>query len=217
MSGKGFGTVVLGFSVVCFIAFATLVRRDTGVGATAPAATDALIGAHSPVKGPVSAPVTIVEFLDPECESCRAMHPIVNTVLEEYGDRVRLVIRYMPFHDNSLLAASALEEAREVGKFEEALDVLFENQPIWASHQDPKPELIAPILADLGIQSDRLERDYVIPKHLWKIERDQADGVRLGIQGTPVFFVNGVRLSGLGYGPLKAAIERALLQERETR
>jgi protein-disulfide isomerase len=154
--------------------------------------------------------VTVVEFFDPECESCRVMHPIVKDVLAEYKDRVRFVLRYMPFHKGSVLAAASLEEARELGKYDQALDVLFERQPIWGSHHEPRPELIATYLAELGIDPVRLQPDSVVPKHLWKIERDQADGRALGVSGTPEFFVNGVRVPELGYRPLKQAIEIAL-------
>ncbi len=216
MNPKVFAAIVLAGSLVCFAVFATF------FGPPGPAPTDGaaaasrelLVRAHSPTKGPDSAPVTIVEFLDPECESCRAMHPIVNDVLAEYRDRVRLVIRYMPLHQSSVLAAASLEEARELGKYDAALDVLFEKQPTWGSHQEPKPELIATYLAELGIDPARLQREYVVPKHLWKIERDQADGQALGVRGTPEFFVNGVRLSELGYRPLKQAIDRALSTQR---
>jgi protein-disulfide isomerase len=217
MSQKAFAVAALGASLLCFAVFATFFGRSDPApqgGAAASASRELLVRPHSPTKGSDSAPVTIVEFLDPECESCRAMHPIVKDVLSEYKDRVRLVIRYMPFHQSSLLAAASLEEARELGKYDQALDLLFERQPTWGSHQEPRPELIATYLAELGIDPLRLQRDYVVPKHIWKIERDQADGQALGVRGTPEFFVNGVRLAELGYRPLKQAIETALSAQR---
>jgi protein-disulfide isomerase len=217
MSQKTFAAVVLVASLLCFGVFATFFGRSDSVpkdGASPASSSELLVRPHSPTKGSDSAPVTIVEFLDPECESCRAMHPIVNDVLGQYKDRVRLVIRYMPFHQGSVLAAASLEEARELGKYDEALQLLFERQPTWGSHQEPRPELIATYLAELGIDPARLQPDYVVPKHLWKIERDQADGRALGVRGTPEFFVNGVRLPELGYRPLKQAIEIALSAQR---
>jgi len=211
MTSKTFVAAVLGLSVLCFVVLAVILRRTEPEKVSPPAAvTESLIRPHSPVKGPQSAPVTIVEFLDPECESCRAMHPIVKDLLAEYRDRVRLVIRYVPLHGSSVLAASALEEARELGKYDEALDILFENQPVWGSHQDPKPELIATYLASIGIDAERLKAEYLIPKHRWKIDQDRTDAAELGVRATPEFFVNGVRLSRLGYQPLKEAIEIAL-------
>lgn len=172
--------------------------------------TEELIRAHTYVKGPPDAKVTIVEFLDPECEACRAMHPIVQQVFNEFAGKIRLVYRYMPFHQNSMFAASALEEAREQGKFEEALSILFENQPEWGSHHEPKPELILAYLAKIGIKPESLDRARVIGKHGFKIEIDHSDGMKAGVMATPTFFINGKKLDSMGYEPLKAAVESAL-------
>ena len=213
MSGKKFAALALGLGVVAFAALALMLGGSTSrepAGASAPAGSDALVRAHSPIKGRADAPVTIVEFLDPECESCRAMYPIVESILAEYAGRVRLVVRYVPLHSSSVLAAASLEEARELGKYEEALEVLFAKQPTWGSHHDPRPELIAQYLADIGIDPARLRAEVVIPKHRSKIEQDAADAAALGVSRTPVLFVNGARLATLGYGPLRRAVEAAL-------
>lgn len=169
-----------------------------------------LVRDHSPIKGNRNASVVIVEFLDPECEACRAMHPIVKQLLSEYEGKAQLVIRYMPFHGNSKLAASALEEAREQGKYDEALDILFEKQPEWANHGQPRPDLIPVILSELGIKKDTLEGNKVLAKHAWKVDLDQIDGNRVGVRHTPTFFVNGEMLDEIGYEPLKNAIEKSL-------
>ncbi|HVK61870.1 MAG TPA: thioredoxin domain-containing protein, partial [Bdellovibrionales bacterium] len=152
----------------------------------------------------------IVEFLDPECEACRAMHPIVKQLTTEYAGKVRWIPRYVPLHGNSKFAIAVLEEARQQGKFEEALDAMFEHQHDWGSHDNPKPELIVGYMKDLGVDPKTLSRDAVIEKHKAIIERDQADGQAVMIQGTPTFFVNGRRVFDLGYEPLKKAIDSAL-------
>jgi hypothetical protein len=77
-----------------------------------------LVRSHSFVSGPESAPVTIVEFLDPQGAASRAVHPAVKAVAARHGERVRLVIRYLPLESYSALAAASLEEAREIGKLE---------------------------------------------------------------------------------------------------
>lgn len=169
-----------------------------------------LIRAHSPIKGDMNAPVTLVEFLDPECEACRSMHPIVKRLLAEYQGKVRLVIRYMPFHQNSLLAASALEEAREQGKFDQALDLLFEKQPQWGDHHAPRPELIPVLLKEIGMDEKTLDPKALIAKHGGKVETDKVDGENVGVRFTPTFFVNGKIINEIGYEPLKAAIEAEL-------
>ncbi len=171
-----------------------------------------LIRPDSHIKGVATAPVTVVEFLDPECEACSAMHPIVKTILAEYGDKIRFVTRYMPFHGNSIQAAAALEEARELGKYDEALEQLFNRQPEWASHHAPRPDLIAVFLQGL-VPAKRLTKDYLIGKHKAKIERDKEDGVKAGVRATPTFFVNGVMLNEIGYRPVKDAIDKAMTEK----
>lgn len=211
-SNRAFLLVAAACVVMVFVILALWIRKQepAPTPSAPPADTAALVRDHSPTKGPKDAQVTIVEFLDPECEACRAMHPIVTSLLKEYEGKVRLVIRYMPFHGNSRMAASALEEARELGKFEQALDILFEKQPEWADHHQPKPELIPVFLKQVGVDEGRLFPPSLLPKHQSKIDLDESDGIKLGVQGTPTFFVNGKMLGELGHAPLKAAIEEAL-------
>lgn len=169
-----------------------------------------LIKPHNFVKGNNEAKVTIVEFLDPECEACRAMHPIMKSLMSEYEGKIKLVIRYMPFHGNSKLAAVMLEEARDQGKYEGALDVLFERQPEWADHAQPRPELIPELISLVGVDKSKLDALQLTSKHGWKVDLDQSDGVKLGVRLTPTFFVNGRMLNEIGYGPIRQAIEAAL-------
>lgn len=169
---------------------------------------------HSPRMGNSLARVTVVEWLDPECESCRAMHPAVKRIIADYGDRVLFVVRYMPYHKGSMFAVSALEEARELGKFEDALTVLFEKQPEWGDHQNPRPDLIPKYLVKLGVPVEKLDQEKLIAKHGDKIRLDQEDGKKVGVQGTPSFFVNEKPLKGLGEAQLRAAIERELMSTK---
>lgn len=192
-----------------FILFAKMFKADQEKGIIDTRVNTAdLIKDHSPTLGPVDAPVTLVEFLDPECEACKMMDPIIKGLMKEYEGRVRLVIRYMPFHGNSMLAASTLEEAREQGKYWEALSTLFYYQPQWGDHHSPKPELIAKYVKDLGVKLATPEE--LVKEHGWKIDKDQADGVKVGVNATPTFFVNGRKLQDIGYAPIKEAIEKEL-------
>ena len=170
----------------------------------------ALVPGQSPSYGNMMARVIVHEWLDPECEGCRAMHPVFEKVVTDYSDRVHFVLRYMPLHKNSLYASAVLEEARELGKFKEALDILCEKQPEWGSHRDPRPELIPTYLEPLGIPKEKLERSYVVQKHGAKIKRDEDDGVRAGVGGTPSFFVNGQKVPTLSEEALRRAIDAAL-------
>jgi len=175
-----------------------------------PASTSVLVRPHSRSLGPADAKVTVVEFFDPECESCRAIYPAVKAILKLYPGRVRLVLRYMPMHGNSVYASSALEAAGEQGKYWELLEALFEQQPRWGSHHAPKPELIPEIAASVGLDMTAFHRTVNSAAHKALIETDKADGLSLGVNGTPTFFVNGRLLQRLDYGQLQAMIESEL-------
>ena len=95
-----------------------------------------LVRFHSPVFGPAQAPVTIVEFFDPSCEACRAFHPYVKQILAENPEDVRLVLRYVLFHQGSEEVARMLEAARKQNLHEQVLGAVLEAQPGW--HDDPK-------------------------------------------------------------------------------
>ena len=224
MKNKGFVTAVVGVAIAVFAGL-YFVQRDSQPKQAEPAQVSKVdvpakseksdqalhfVRAHSPQSGNSLARVTVVEWLDPECESCREMHLPVKRLIREYGDRVLFVTRYMPYHKSSLFAASALEEARELGKFEAALDVLFEKQPEWGGHHEPRPDLIPVYLKKLGIPEQNLDRERVIAKHVEKVNQDKADGEAVGVKGTPSFFINEKPLTELGEAELKAAIEREL-------
>ena len=186
-------------------------EADAKVAAAKPAQpTSVYVRPHSHTKGPSDAKVTIVEFLDPECETCRLMYPVVKHLLTEYDGKIRVVVRYMPFHQNSMLAIAALEAAAEQGKYWELLEALFARQPEWGDHHHPKPDLIPVIARDVGLDMTRFDKDIQSTANKQKAEVDQADGRTLGVTGTPTFFVNGKMLERLGYEPLKAAIDEAL-------
>lgn len=205
-----FLVLAAGILLFLFVGSAMWARKNELKSAAVDPKAESLVRGHSPVKGSVDAKVTVVEFLDPECEACRAMHPIMKTLLAEYSGRVRLVIRYMPMHRNSRIAAAALEEAREMGKFDEALDILFEKQPIWGDHHQPNPALIPAYMKQIGLDEKRFDPFLLVPKFRSRLDIDEADGRDLGVRRTPTFFVNGKQLQNIGYDPIKAAIDEAL-------
>lgn len=185
-------------------------ERATEVARQPPTPPSTLVRPHSHSLGPQNATVTVVEFMDPECESCREIYPAVKQLLEEYRGRVRLVVRIMPFHQNSVYAASALEAAAQQGRYWEMLETLFANQPQWGDHHHPKPELIPEFARQLGLDMNAFTRALNDPANRERLEMDRADGRALGVSGTPTFFVNGRPLERLGYEPLKQLIEQEL-------
>jgi protein-disulfide isomerase len=207
--------VLAGVVVVLIAAFvlgSTWYRgRQAATAERAVAEGDAeLIRPYSVTQGPASAPVTMVEFFDPECESCRAMYPIVKQVMAEFDGQVRLVIRYMPLHQNSAYAASLLEAARAQNRYWEYLDIVMARQPEWASHTAPRPDLLMAYAPSAGLNVEQLRMATTDPEIASRIGQDETDGRALGANRTPTFFINGTMLPQLGYAPLRAAIEAEL-------
>jgi len=165
---------------------------------------------HSPKLGNPDAKIHLVEFLDPECESCRVFAPLVKSLLQEFDGKIQLVVRYAPFHANSEFAIKILEAARFQGKYWEVLDVLFQFQPEWGSHHHPKPELIWQYLERTGVDIQKIKNEMNDEKINQFILQDKQDGEKLGVVGTPSFFVNGKPLEVFGYEPLRMMILKEL-------
>ncbi len=182
-----------------------------------------LVRPDSPALGPADAPVTLVEFMDPECESCGAFHPTVKRILKDYDGKVRLVVRYMPFHPNSVLAATVTEAAGEQGKYWEMQELLFRRQSEWgeihghggqapapSARREPPPVLFERYAAELGLDVERLRAAVAENRYASKVERDRRDGQSLGVTRTPTFFVNGRQLARFSQQDLRALIEDEL-------
>jgi protein-disulfide isomerase len=167
---------------------------------------DALVRAHSPVLGNPRAPVTIVEFFDPACETCRAFHPIVKQIVNANFGRVRLVLRYAPLHEGSDTAVKILEAARLQDRYWQALEQVLATQPGWASHQNPRPELIWGSLEGIGLDIGKARSDVTSPAINEILRQDVADMRTLGVDRTPGFFVNGRPLREFGESQLRSLV-----------
>ena len=178
---------------------------------TALAANDPrLIGQNSPTLGAADAPVTVVEFFDPECESCRAFNPTIKKVLKDYDGKVRLIVRYMPNHANSMIAAQMLEAAGEQGKYWQMLDLLFQKQPEWGEKREPQNALLEKYATELGLDAGRMKDEIAQNKFTAKIEQDKKDGQSINATRTPTIFVNGRQLQALDERQLKFLIDEEL-------
>ena len=152
--------------------------------------------------------IVVVEFLDPECESCAIFHPMVKKVLKEYYSDIKLVVKYIPNHKNSKFAIKILEASREQNKYNEVLNVIFEKQPLWAQHNNEKPELLWTFLAQIeDLNIDKLKEDMNNPKIEQIIQSDTKDATSLGIKGTPTIFVNEKKLGTLSQKELLDLVE----------
>lgn len=181
------------------------------------ASAEALIRSDSPTLGPADAKVTVVEFYDPECESCAAFAPVVKKIIKDYEGKIRLVARYMPLHPNSLSAATFIEAAGEQGKYWEAQEMLFYKQPEWATKHGPNAGAPADIntlfkkyAGELGLDMNKMNAVFAENKYKAKTERDMKDGQTLGVRQTPTFFVNGRRLARFSEADLRALIDEEI-------
>lgn len=159
---------------------------------------DALVRAHSPIIGPANAPVTIVEFLDPSCEACRAFYPAVKQIMANFPDETRLVIRYTPFHEGSEEAVRILETARLQDRYEPVLEALLTQQPEWAVHGAPDLEKAWEIAGAAGLDVEQARREMSSDEIDAVLEQDLADVQSNNVRQTPTFFVNGRPLESFG-------------------
>jgi protein-disulfide isomerase len=140
--------------------------------------------------GPEDAPVTLVEFGDFECPHCGRAYPIVRQIQKVMGPSLRFVFRHFPLrqvHPHAERAAEAAEAAGAQGEFWGMHDLLFANQ---AALEDA--DLLAYASA-LGLDVDQFTSELESGRHAERVGRDFRSGVRSGVNGTPTFFINGVR------------------------
>lgn len=182
-------------------------QQDTKVTDTA-----LLLGAKNHMIGSESAKVTIVEFADFQCPACGSAYPIVKQITAEYGDRVQFVYRHFPLpgHRHALDAARAAEAAGKQDKFFEMSDLLFVNQSDWSEGNNAKT-LFEEYAESLGLDMEKFRSDRDAEETTSYIQKDQTDGIALGVNSTPTFYVNGEKFSGvLSYDRFKEILDERL-------
>jgi len=159
------------------------------------------------IQGPADAPVTLVEYGDYECPYCGAAYPIVKQVQSQMGQRLRFVFRNFPIttsHPHAEQAAEAAEAADAQGRFWEMHDHLYEHQ----RHLE-NDDLVG-YAGALGLDVERFADELARHVHAARVREDFMSGVRSGVNGTPTFYVNGLRYDdSYEFEPLSAAVERA--------
>ncbi|MDR1976215.1 MAG: DsbA family protein [Campylobacteraceae bacterium] len=175
-----------------------------------------LVRDYSPWEGGEDAAVVLVEFFDPACGTCAQFYPLVKDLIKKYEGRLKVVLRYAPLHQNSDIVVALLEALREQSKFEQALEVLFENQNIWVKNHISQPELVASLLRAGGdIDINRALSVIDSEEVLRRVHQDIADAKALGVTMTPEFFANGHRLETFGYENLVQLIEEEMRRAEE--
>jgi protein-disulfide isomerase len=168
-----------------------------------------------PSLGSAAAPVTIVAFTDYQCPSCAAIHPVLERLVKEYGDKVRLVTRDFPLnqHAEAFKAAEAAEAAREQGRYWEYAQLLMRNQSALSEDK------LKAYATELALDRPRFDGALNSGKFAEMVQRDIEEGIKLGINATPTVFINGRRVSAMSYDELKANVEAAFkaLPQKEAR
>jgi len=159
-------------------------------------------------EGPADAPLTLVEYGDYECPHCGRAFPIVKAVQKALKGKLRFVFRNFPIsqiHPHAEHAAIAAEAAARQGQFWPMHDRIFLHQP---NLDDASLRRMA---GDLKLDLEQFDRDVLDPALAARVQKDFNSGVRSGVNGTPTFYVNGVRVdTGFSYDELLAALEDAL-------
>ena len=206
-----FAAVLLAF-VAAVLVYQNRSRQE--VTQAAQTNNEALVRAHSPVFGNPAAKVTIVEFIDPACETCRAFYPIVKGIVNASFGQVKLVVRYAPLHRGSDRAVQILEAVRLQGKYWEALERTMAFQPRWAAHDNPQPEMIWELISDIGVDVARAKSEAGSAAIEELLRQDVADMKALKVNRTPGFFVNGTPLREFGEAQLKALVDQELKEAK---
>ena len=199
--------VTAGIALAVFLLGAAFYTRPAvnlaeGTGASG---ESILYRTHSPILGPPDAKVTVTEFFDPACETCREFFPVVEEIIADHQGKVRFVLRYATFHPGSDEVVRILEAARRQNKFESVLTVLLQKQGEWAAHGSPNIPRAWEIAGETGLEIAKAKQDAYLPE----VDRivKAAD-----VSKTPTFFVNGKPLQSFGmqqlYDMVKEEVDR---------
>jgi protein-disulfide isomerase len=143
--------------------------------------------------GPTDAPVTLVEYGDYQCPYCRAAHPIVLALIDRMEDQLAFAFRHFPIttiHPFAEIAAEAAEAAGAQGEFWAMHDWIYQNQETIA------PDDLRAAARLLGLDGEQFDADLLSHRFAPRVREDFLSGVRSGVNGTPTFFINGIRHDG---------------------
>ena len=175
-------------------------------------------GAQPPhLRGAANAPVTLEEFGDFECRPCGELSPVLEKIEQDYGANLRVIFRQFPLavHRHALDAARASEAAGLQGHFWEMHDLLYHNRFIWPGAADVR-KAFEDFAKSAGLDVERFKKDMDSEQVNARIVADRERGTSLGVNQTPVVFINNRQLPPNSLTPpgLRAAIDAARNQKR---
>jgi protein-disulfide isomerase len=163
------------------------------------------------IRGDSGALVTLTEYGDYECPHCAAAQPVVESIIEFFGPNLRMAFRHFPLsqmHPHAARAAEAAEIAGAQERFWEMHDILFQNQTAL------EDEDLGEYAAAIGLDLKSFVRELASGVRMARVRDDFTSGIRSGVNGTPTFFINGVRHDGLpDFASLQAAIAASLADD----
>lgn len=169
-----------------------------------------LVRDYSPTLGNQNAKVTIVEFFDPACGTCKSFHPFIKYLMDSNPGKIKLVLRYTPLHQGSDEVVKILEAAKLQNKFWETLEEAYISQDSWAIHHIAYPEKLWKILSYTSLDVGKAKLDSNSLEVLQRIQQDIADAKKLNVTKTPGFFVNGKPLTQFGSEQLRTLVDSAI-------
>lgn len=194
---------------VLAVSFACALLASCGVDTTGLTETSS-----RPMKGSETALATVTEYADFQCPACASAYTLINVPLEQtYGNKVRFEFKHFPLrsiHAFAYEAAQAAECAADQGKFWEFVEMNYANQ------KDLSSATLRSWGTVLGLQADLFDRCIRSGIKGETVLADMAEGEKLGVQGTPSYFVNGVRVSQNTLAAISAAIDAAIAQGKST-
>ena len=166
---------------------------------------------HRLQKAPDGSPV-LVEFLDFECEACRAAYPFVEELRKDYKGKVTFVIRYFPLpgHKNSMTAALAVEAAAQQGKLQQMYSTMYERQTQWGEKQTSQASVFRGYAQELGLDMAAYDRAVASPATKARVEKDYKAGLEAGVEGPPTFFLDGEKVTVDSMEAFRSLIDEAV-------
>lgn len=199
---------ILGGTLILLIGVSLFFARSGGPAG--PIDNQKLILGATNSRGPENALVTIVEFSDFECPACRSAHPLVESLVNQYADKIYLIYRHFPLtsiHRNALPAALAASAAGAQGKFWEYATILFDQQDSWSQVRNPA-DLFINYAQQVNVPDiEKLRQDLDKQTYRDQVLKDLQLGNEIGITATPAFMVNGEKVDASG---LQLAVEKII-------
>ena len=165
---------------------------------------------YSPTLGNKNAKVTIVEFFDPACGTCKAFSPFLKDMMDAYPGKIRLVLRYLPLHHGSDEVVKILEAAHQQDMFWGILSAAYNTQSSWTRHHVAQPDEFWKMLSYTKLDIEKAKQDAKSTVISERIQQDISDAKTLNVTKTPGFFVNGKPLTRFGYQQLLDLVEAEL-------